>query len=76
MRHPTDRISHTTAFVTAVVEHWLEREIAYKERSELNITETIVITSQSRDPFDVVIAKASKLNLDESVTTQPSSTNK
>ena len=25
--HPTDRITHTTAFVTPVVEHWLEREI-------------------------------------------------
>ena len=23
----TDRIAHTTAFVTPVVEHWLEREI-------------------------------------------------
>ena len=28
MRHTTDRITHTTAFVTPVVEHWLEREIA------------------------------------------------
>ena len=28
MHHPTDRIEHTTAFVTPVVEHWLEREIA------------------------------------------------
>ena len=28
MLHPTDRITHTTAFVTPVVEHWLEREIA------------------------------------------------
>ena len=28
MHHPTDRISHTTAFVTPVVEHCLEREIA------------------------------------------------
>ena len=28
MHHPTDRISHTTAFVTPVVEHWLEQEIA------------------------------------------------
>ena len=27
MHHPTDRITHTTAFVTPVVEHWLEREI-------------------------------------------------
>ena len=28
MHHPTDRIAHTTTFVTQVVEHWLEREIA------------------------------------------------
>ena len=28
MHHPTDRIAHTTAFVTPIVEHWLEREIA------------------------------------------------
>ena len=28
MHHPTDRITHTTAFVRPVVEHWLEREIA------------------------------------------------
>ena len=28
MHHPTDRITHTTAFVTPVVEHWLEWEIA------------------------------------------------
>ena len=28
MHHPTEGIAHTTAFVTQVVEHWLEREIA------------------------------------------------
>ena len=28
MHHPTERIAHTRAFVTPVVEHWLEREIA------------------------------------------------
>ena len=28
MHHPTDRITHTTTFVTPVVEHWLERETA------------------------------------------------
>ena len=28
MHHPTGRIAHTTAFVTPVVEHWLEWEIA------------------------------------------------
>ena len=28
MHHPIDRMIHTTAFVTPVVKHWLEREIA------------------------------------------------
>ena len=28
MHHLTDRIAHTTAFATPVVEHWLQREIA------------------------------------------------
>ena len=27
MHHPTDRITHTMAFVTPDVEHWLEREM-------------------------------------------------
>ena len=39
MHYPTDRIAHTMAFVTPVVEHWLEREIAQwvnptKDRSD------------------------------------------
>ena len=39
LHHPTDRIAHTTAFITSVVEHWLEREIAQwvhsmKDRSD------------------------------------------
>ena len=39
MHHPTDRITHTTAFVTPVVVHWQEREIAQwvhlmKDRSD------------------------------------------
>ena len=39
MHHPKDRITHTMAFVTPVVEHWLEREIAQwvhpmKDRSD------------------------------------------
>ena len=28
MHNPTDRIGHTTSFVTPVMEHWLEPEIA------------------------------------------------
>ena len=31
MHHPTDRITHTTAFVTPVVEHWLEQGIVREE---------------------------------------------
>ena len=39
MDHPTDMIAHTTAFVTPVVEYWLEREIVQwvhptKDRSD------------------------------------------
>ena len=39
MHHRTDRIIHTTVFNKAVVEHWLEREIAQwvhpmKDRSD------------------------------------------
>ena len=39
MHDPTDRIAHTMVFVTPVVEHWLEREIAQwvhpiKDRSD------------------------------------------
>ena len=39
MHNPTDRIAHTTAFITPVVEHWLEREIVQwvhpmKDRSD------------------------------------------
>ena len=38
MHHPTDSITHTMAFVTPVVEHWLEREIAMKDRSATHRT--------------------------------------
>ena len=39
MHHPTERTAHTTAFITPVLEHWLEREITQwvhpmKDRSD------------------------------------------
>ena len=37
MHHPTDRIGHYTAFVTPVVEHWLERET---DKTNKNIKQT------------------------------------
>ena len=42
MHHHTDRITHTTAFVTPVVEHWLEREIAQWVHHEGTIRRPIV----------------------------------
>ena len=53
MHHPTDRITHTTAFVTPVVEHWLEREIAQwvhpmKDRSATHRTMSERSTSELR----------------------------
>ena len=51
MHHPLDRLAHTTAFVTPVVEHWLERDIAqratYREREKL--TEERGQTEKHRD---------------------------
>ena len=37
MHHPTDRITHTTAFVTPVVEHWLQREIGQNYPSGIQL---------------------------------------
>ena len=53
MHHPTDRMTHTTAFVTPVVEHWLEREIearmtvsgyiTYDARMTNNVRMTVIM---------------------------------
>ena len=37
MHHPTYRITHTTAFATPVVEHWLEREIVALKRLDYSL---------------------------------------
>ena len=41
MHHPSDRIAHTTAFVTPVLEHWLEREIVQWDEIEGSIRQPI-----------------------------------
>ena len=51
MHHPTDRITHTTAFVTPVVEHWLEREIAQCS-SLLNLRCNVLNINIERGTFD------------------------
>ena len=41
MHHPTDRMTDNTAFVTRVMEHWLEREIAQWIHNEGSIRRPI-----------------------------------
>ena len=43
MHHPTDRIIHTTAFVTPVVEHWLERD--YQKHRVRHKTENTILVA-------------------------------
>ena len=42
MHHPTNRIAHTTAFVTPIMEHLLERELAQLVHHEESICRPIV----------------------------------
>ena len=46
MHHSTDRISHTTAFVIPVMEHWLEQEIAQWVHHEGSIRRPIAPQSR------------------------------
>ena len=41
MHHPTDRIAHTMAFVTPVVEHWLVSEVVHMIIINLEILASI-----------------------------------
>ena len=64
----TDRIAHTTAFVTPIVEHWLEREIAQwvhpiKDRSDDPSHHERTLLPRSYISFPIVIANITKLYL-------------
>ena len=50
MHLPTDRITHTTAFVTLAVEHWLERDMSRLECVEERILKQILFY-----PLNIVI---------------------
>ena len=62
MHHSTDRIIHTTAFVTRVVEHWLELEIAQWVHDEGSICLSIarranaLTTELHVAPWDVKVS--------------------
>ena len=51
MHHPTDRIAHTTAFVTPIVEHWLEREIAQFLEKRFNLKDILLWYHPQECPF-------------------------
>ena len=62
MHHPTDRIIHTTAFVTPVVEHWMEREIAEWVNSMKDRSDDLSHHEQTFLPrSSVIINKQNKL---------------
>ena len=48
MNHRIDRIAHTTAFVTPVVPHWLEREGGWDARHNSGIDPTNYRTTSGR----------------------------
>ena len=62
MHHPTDRIAHTTAFVTPVVEHWLEREMGPPHEGSIHRTtsERSYHGATSRSLVSVAISRSSQ----------------
>ena len=52
MHHPTDRIAHTTAFVTPVVKHWLE----------LSVKNTTMKLQDKNGPFILTFISSHYLN--------------
>ena len=57
MHHPTDRMSHSTAFVILVVDHWLEREIAQWVHHEGSIIllKHLNFYTVSKKPLDFIL---------------------
>ena len=56
MQHPTDRITHTIAFVTPVVEHWMDcvtKELACIILSVDNMVpiKTLLLLKSKRIPY-------------------------
>ena len=64
MHHPTDRITHTKAFVTPVVEHWLEQDTVREASSPLNRImkyEVFCVT------YNLLIIYQTKINADTNI---------
>ena len=55
MYYPTDRIAHTTDFVTPVVEHWLKQEISQWIHNEGSIQQPITTMSGCSTTKEVIM---------------------
>ena len=62
MHHPTDRIAHTKAFVTPVMEHWLEQETTQRVHHEGSIRQPISLSTGERN-LNTVCASTFKILL-------------
>ena len=51
MHHPTDRITHTTAFVTPVVEHWL---LCHSFQTVCTVYLLFLASVHRGIPFDII----------------------
>ena len=58
MHHPIDRITHTTAFATPVVEHWLEHEMLLYDTRKLLLKDTGKLLSYGRKGGNVLFNDA------------------
>ena len=56
MHHPTDRIVHTTAYVTPVMKHWLEWELAQWVHHEGSIRQPIAPRSFTVNDYDLLLS--------------------
>ena len=56
MHHPTDSITHTTAFVTPVVGHWLEQE-THSERGNLMLLYGLLFPVSGKSSFICMITE-------------------
>ena len=57
MHHPTGSITHTTAFVTPVVEHWLERVCWDVRRARTKIVFSYNAFEQMKELFNLFSPK-------------------
>ena len=67
MHHPTHKITHTTAFVTPVVEHWLEPEVLLvdlSKQSNISLASVSMLLVDLSKQSNISLASVSMLLVD------------